>query len=826
MSLEVYFDNQLMDEKYYSGLTNNNELFNESFKLGATACNQFKLSMGKEGVTTQPSVVQIRDDGNTIATLSVDNIEEKDYEYVYTLTDKMVSLNFPYDASEIFVNGTTTLYNIALDICTRVGLQLGTTNFRGYDKNISWYDNTRTAREYIGMIAELNGGFARIDGNTLYFIKQNMQPVKTIDIDDCENFNIGEYHKITKVVYELGALKYEYGDETGNTLYLDPDNVYITQQNEVQDIYLDVKDFEFYSFTTTNCPIDYNVKAGDVIIFTDGENEYPTIAQYDLDYFGGWIGGYNLEVNTKQEEETQIIGEKEHIRDLKIIVDRQNNTITQVVSEVGEQNTKISQTQQSVNELNSKIQDIADITTQAETLYAKLNFTDINQSEPIEIKIHPVIGSSGGSVPLPIPIHIAYLHPTTYLYPSEYNYILSTSNLYIKNRIIRFTNTSTNEVFDYELPDDLLINNVDEIYDEFYLGYDQQICQITKRCGYNADGTVYTLDEEVVNTYPYPSIQLTDGDYTVELPGYSYGYMSVRLMAQNIYTTQFATKAELSSSITQTASEINLRVDEKLDEEDFTSANIMLKINNDESSAKINADKVDIAANDVLNLLAGNTINLQSKDITISSDLLRLDKNGMRFYYNNYLVGNIGTSDVVGDSSKRGMLMSITPNSYYIGLGMQESGSDENTNQIFVFYNRPTTYHDNAIQIGNPNWNTMVTVHHDLFAYGYVSAEDIINRSLEELKENIEEYNEEAIKEVMKTKIYEYKLKSQKGKGKKHIGIIINEKNNFSNKIVNEGKDGVELYSMLSVLWKAVQEQQEQIEQLKEEINKLKGEER
>ena len=49
------------------------------------------------------------------------------------------------------------------------------------------------------------------------------------------------------------------------------------------------------------------------------------------------------------------------IRDLKIIVDRQNNVITQVVSEVDEQNTKISQTQQTVNELNSKIQDIADI---------------------------------------------------------------------------------------------------------------------------------------------------------------------------------------------------------------------------------------------------------------------------------------------------------------------------------------------------------------------------------------------------------------------------------------------------------------------------------
>ena len=314
MSLEIYFDGSLIDERYYSGLSNNNELFNDAFKLGTTACNHFTLRVGKEGVLIQPSSVEIREDGTNIATLAVDNIEEQDYEYVYTLTDKMMSLNFNYDASEIFVNGRTTLYNIALDICTKVGLALGTTNFRGYNKYINWYDNTRTAREYIGMIAELNGGFARIEGNTLYFIKQKTNSLKTISIDDCDSFNIGEYHKITRVVYELGTLKYVFGDETGDTLYLNPDNVYITEESEVEGIYNDIKDFEFYSFETKNCPIDSSLKVGDIITFTDNSNNYPTIVQYDLDYFGGWIGGYNLQVNSKRQEETQIVGEKENIR--------------------------------------------------------------------------------------------------------------------------------------------------------------------------------------------------------------------------------------------------------------------------------------------------------------------------------------------------------------------------------------------------------------------------------------------------------------------------------------------------------------------------------
>lgn len=207
MSLQVYFGETLIDEQYYTGLTNNNELFNESFKLGSTPSNTFKLSIAKEGVENHPTEIILQDSGTTFANLQIDNIEEQDYEYVYTLTDKMLDLEFRYDASEIFENGSTTLLLIAQDICNKANLTLGTMDFRGYNKVINWYDNTRTAREYIGMIAELNGGYARVENSTLYFIKQNISSVKTINIDDCEDFKIGEYHKISRVIYELRCFK-------------------------------------------------------------------------------------------------------------------------------------------------------------------------------------------------------------------------------------------------------------------------------------------------------------------------------------------------------------------------------------------------------------------------------------------------------------------------------------------------------------------------------------------------------------------------------------------------------------------------------------------
>ena len=232
-----------------------------------------------------------------------------------------------------------------------------------------------------------------------------------------------------------------------------------------------------------------------------------------------------------------------------IIVDKQNQTIESVVSNVGEQNTKISQLTQTVDDLSSKISDIADITTYGESSYASVQLDGVNESEPIMLKVHPTT------------TNISYLYPRNNLYPSD--------DLFMPTRTIRFTRTyqedgeTKTQDIDYELPDDLLFYD-SETYDEFYLDYESQTCQVTKRCKYNADGTVSALETEVVNTYDYPEILLGEGDYTISILNTQYGYIFVRLMAKNIYTSQFYTKVETNSLINQTASSIDLSVNQKL----------------------------------------------------------------------------------------------------------------------------------------------------------------------------------------------------------------------------------------------------------------------
>ena len=100
-------------------------------------------------------------------------------------------------------------------------------------------------------------------------------------------------------------------------------------------------------------------------------------------------------------------------------------------------------------------------------------------------------------------------------------------------------------------------------------------------------------------------------------------------MASNIYTTQFATKVEMSSEFSQTKESINLELKKKVDDKDYTSAQILLKINNDTSSTVIKSDKLDVNAiakftNDRLKD-AGSTIINGSNITTGTISAARLD---------------------------------------------------------------------------------------------------------------------------------------------------------------------------------------------------------
>ena len=356
-----------------------------------------------------------------------------------------------------------------------------------------------------------------------------------------------------------------------------------------------------------------------------------------------------------------------------LIVDKQNQIIESVVSNVTEQNNKISQITQTVDEINSKISDIADITTSAEDTDAQIELEEINESNPIQIKVHPIVDN------------IAYDYPHDD-YPQ---------NDYSKIRTIRFYNSTDEEIiYDYSLCEDLLYYD-SENYDEFLLDYgdgtpETRIAQITKRCKWNADGSVGLLATPEIHNCNYPEINLTDGNYTISLLGYNRGYIFARLMAKNIYTTQFYTKAETNSLINQTSSSINLSVDAKLSNYSTTTevnASLSLKVgknDNDQIISMINA--------------SADTITLSSNRLIIDSTNFKLNSSG----------NIIATGGTIGGWTLSDSALYTANNNYYLGTtGIQATIGEATVDNIifkagskFGVSSGGTLYAQNAILSG------------------------------------------------------------------------------------------------------------------------------
>lgn len=523
-----------------------------------------------------------------------------------------------------------TIHDYIKYLCEDIGLEFANENttFVNYDKVISsdlYEDLGYTYRTIFDEIAQVTASTICINNNNKLEIRYINETNDTIDEEYLKNINVNfgeKYGPINSIVLSRSG---------------ESDNVYLQDEQSIEDNGLcEVKiiDNQIMNFNDRS---DY---LPDILYQLNGLEYYlndyssPGICYYDLcDRYNVQIGDniyscimFNDEVNidqgleenvyTDMPEETETDYKTADKTDMKInrtylIVDKQNQQIEGVIETTSEQNEKIAKITATVDELNSKISDIADITVSKETTFAKLNMERINKSEPILVKIRP-LGNN-----------IDYLYPNNNLYPND--------SLYPKNRYLLFHNISTNEEFYYEIPSGLLYLN-SRIYDEFYLSYDNQLCYITKRCGYDENGNIVQLESEETVEFDYPKIELTDGDYEISLLGYETGYLDITLMAQNIYTTQFATKAEVNSEIKQTAQEIDLSVNKKLTNYSTTTemnSAIILKANeiNQEVRQKVGKNEVVSSINNAI-VNGQGVIDLKSNSVIIDSDNFALDKNG------------------------------------------------------------------------------------------------------------------------------------------------------------------------------------------------------
>lgn len=360
--IKVYFDNTLINPDYYANLEKSTSVFNGKFKLGSTICESYKFSVDKSQIVNkEPSVVYLYNDNTLLKTLFVDNYSEKDFTIDYELVDSMVNFNFGYDASQIFVDEKTTLLDIFEDIVQKAGLLTDINSFDFSNMEVSWFDNTISARDYLGYIAEINGSYVYITpDNKVAFKEANSNSVDTITFDEVSDYKIGLKHHIDRVVWDDGINKWENGTGNYDTYYINTSNVFVISQEVVNNIGSYINDFEFYDFETTNIPSN-SYSAGDIITFTDGTNNYKTIVQYDNIKLSGtnWFGGVKLNIETTKQEETEIIGTEKRIKSIKNIVDRDSNTLTTLITDTSDIKTDLRENYYTLQQTNQLVQNSA-----------------------------------------------------------------------------------------------------------------------------------------------------------------------------------------------------------------------------------------------------------------------------------------------------------------------------------------------------------------------------------------------------------------------------------------------------------------------------------
>ncbi len=489
-----------------------------------------------------------------------------------------------------------------------------------------------------------------------------------------------------------------------------------------------------------------------------------------------------------------------------ILVDKQNQKITALTSEVNQYDNRISTVEQTVDSLTQKVEAGYDFVREASG-NGNVLITDAVVGDLLYLKITGEVS----------------ILPNTYTYPSENLFPHDALYLLIEGK---------EESKRVKLPF-FSLHTYNGHSDEFVL--ENGVAKLIRKVGVNSDDSRYLLDVETVTEYSDFNIQLFDGDNKISIIDFSSLSFKSRYAIHNEITDKFATKAELSSSITQTKNEINLEVSKKVDNEEIIST-----INQSAEEVKIKANKIGLEGYTTINEgfsvdeegnASMNNANIKGGNITIydtsSSDanIKFVDKDDSNTY------STVASHKIQLKSSENNVEVYNSDASNWIKLM-----NWQNQKYIYIenndFGNYISLYDDSneaRLEIdstgggdGNPYFHVQKGSSFSSMSQNGVWSPSFNNTSTEDVKKNIRKLSTNALKLITSTDLYKYNYKDEDNKTKKHIGIVIGNGYNYPEEILSSDGKGVDLYSMVSVCFKAIQEQQIQIQELKEEINKLK----
>lgn len=359
------------------------------------------------------------------------------------------------------------------------------------------------------------------------------------------------------------------------------------------------------------------------------------------------------------------------------------------------------------------------------------------------------------------------------------------------------------------------LRSIGDVFDELKISTNDDnvlVGQITRRCYVDKYGVLRKLNQEEIQELDVPEITFFEGTNYVYIKEFYNLNMKVEYLTNAEMNKYFATKMEMNSSIQQTADAINLELSKKVGSDE-----IIAKINMSPEEIQILANKLGLTANDVINIIAGNEINLTSKNISITSDNFSVNKNG-------HLIC-VGADFQNGDIN--------TDKDAYVGdnlyIGQNQNGNADLVKFLYFSQNawiKRWIFPDggNYLRIQS-DLNTTIACNDNVYVRVWDSGIDMSHNpnisSDERLKKDIKNLNVDWIRNL---KVKEFKYKDIPSK--KFIGLIAQDYLNeeFSKYFLSKNDDGyysINYSNITNALIKYSQNLEDKINKLEKRIKKL-----
>ena len=315
-----------------------------------------------------------------------------------TCLDYAVKFKANVDISQ-FLN--TEGYILAGDLftklCEHFGVEAGTIPATNNEKEIHFYDNSLSGKNYISFLAELFGGNAKInrEGKCIIIPLKNENAPIEIDALGSKSFGVGDEYEISRVCYDNGKTKFESGGvvlsveklpeegiqtesyyyltpemkyytyvneewieatELKNTLYLRQENLFITEQEDVDAIYNSVNGFKLINLTCENRG-DITLDSWDMLKYKTDKGEYNTINNNEMTFNGVCMSKVSVNIPCgNKEETTNIISPSTQavIKKVQTIVNEVEGSVSTVVEQTKVIQRELEETNTTIN--NNKIE--------------------------------------------------------------------------------------------------------------------------------------------------------------------------------------------------------------------------------------------------------------------------------------------------------------------------------------------------------------------------------------------------------------------------------------------------------------------------------------